>query len=73
MPITPTLPDSWYETQNIHHCTIRDFVELAGVVGARTERAVALDGSGRPVRVNAPWWFWNLFGVQAVFLLSRGG
>ena len=21
--------------------------------------------------VNAPWWFWNLFGEQAVFLLSR--
>ena len=23
------------------------------------------------VRLNAPWWFWNLFGEQAVFLLSR--
>jgi methionine biosynthesis protein MetW len=73
MPVTPTLPDSWYETQNIHHCTIRDFVALCPTVGARIERAVALDGAGRPMRVNAPWWFWNLFGVQAVFLLSRSG
>jgi hypothetical protein len=23
------------------------------------------------LRLNAPWWFWNLFGQQAVFLLSR--
>jgi hypothetical protein len=36
------------------------------------ERALALDAWGRPLRLNAPWWFWNLFGEQAVFLLSRG-
>jgi hypothetical protein len=41
-------------------------------VNARVERAVALDRAGRPVRVNAPWWFWNIFGEQAVFLLRRG-
>jgi hypothetical protein len=36
------------------------------------ERAVALNAWGSPLRLNAPWWFWNLFGQQAVFLLSRG-
>jgi hypothetical protein len=25
------------------------------------------------VQVQAPWWFWNLFGEQAVFLLRRKG
>jgi len=72
MPVTPALPETWYETQNIHLCTIRDFVDLVEAVGARIERAVALDDWNRPVRVNAPWWFWNLFGAQAVFLLKRG-
>ncbi|GLK77143.1 hypothetical protein GCM10008171_23970 [Methylopila jiangsuensis] len=71
MPVNANLPDAWYETPNIHLCTIRDFVDLAELVGARMERAVALDATGRPVRVNAPWWFWNLFGAQGVFLLSR--
>ncbi|MFC3690915.1 methionine biosynthesis protein MetW [Chenggangzhangella methanolivorans] len=71
MPTNANLPDPWYETPNIHLCTIRDFVDLVELLGARMERAVALDALGRPVRVNAPWWFWNLFGVQAVFLLSR--
>ena len=41
--------------------------------GAKMERAVALNAWGTPLRFNAPWWFWNLFGEQAVFLLSRRG
>jgi methionine biosynthesis protein MetW len=72
MPVTENLPDAWYDTQNIHFCTIRDFDDLVRDVGARTERARALDAWGRPLRLNAPWWFWNLFGEQAVFLLKRG-
>jgi hypothetical protein len=24
------------------------------------------------LRLNLPWWFWNMFGEQGVFLLSRG-
>ncbi len=72
MPVTPSLPATWYDTQNIHLCTIRDFVDLCDITGAKIERAVALNSWGRPVRVNAPWWFWNLFGAQAVFLLKRG-
>jgi methionine biosynthesis protein MetW len=72
MPVTETLSHAWYDTPNIHFCTIRDFVGLVDLVNARVERAVALDRAGRPVRVNAPWWFWNIFGEQAVFLLRRG-
>ncbi len=71
MPITENLPESWYETPNIHFCTIRDFVELTRELNVRMDRAVAFNPSGRPVRLNAPWWFWNMFGEQAVFLLSR--
>ncbi len=71
MPITENLPESWYETPNIHFCTIRDFVELTRKLDLRMDRAVAFNSSGRPVRLNAPWWFWNMFGEQAVFLLSR--
>jgi methionine biosynthesis protein MetW len=73
MPQTDNLPYSWYDSPNIHFCTIKDFRALCDVVGAKMERAVALDPWGRPLRFNAPWWFWNLFGEQAVFLLSRRG
>jgi methionine biosynthesis protein MetW len=71
MPTTGNLPHSWYDTPNIHLCTIRDFVALCDETGTRMEKAVALDGWGRPLRVSAPWWFWNMFGEQAVFLLTR--
>ena len=71
MPKTGILPDSWYETPNIHFCTIKDFRDLCDVLDAKMEKAVALRASGKPLRIPAPWWFWNLFGEQAVFLLSR--
>ena len=71
MPITENLPLAWYETPNIHFCTIRDFVALVDEVDAQIDRAVALNSSGAPMRVNAPWWVWNMFGEQAVFLLER--
>ena len=28
MPVTPSLPSSWYGTENIHLCTIKDFEDL---------------------------------------------
>ena len=71
MPMTENLPYSWYDTPNIHFCTIRDFVELCREVGAGMEKAVALNAGGQPMRVTLPWWVWNLLGDQAVFLLKR--
>lgn len=71
MPVTRDLPFSWYDTPNIHFCTIRDFMMLCDELGATVERAIALDGDGRKIAVSMPWWFWNLFGQQAVFLLRR--
>ena len=71
MPITAGLSTPWYETPNIHFCTIRDFVELTESMGAQIERAVAINQLGAPLRLSAPWWLWNMFGEQAIFLLSR--
>jgi methionine biosynthesis protein MetW len=71
MPVTDNMPYSWYDTPNIHFCTIRDFVELCDEVGAQMERAVALDSSGQPMRFALPWWVWNMLGEQGVFLLKR--
>ncbi|VTZ22076.1 Methionine biosynthesis protein MetW [Methylocella tundrae] len=70
MPLTRNLPTIWYETPNIHFCTIQDFIDLVHAIGARIERGVALDRFGRPLAYSAPW-VWNLFGEQGVFLLSR--
>jgi len=71
MPVTTDLPYSWYDTPNIHFCTIKDFVNLCEEVGAKVEKATALDGNGQKIGFSMPWWFWNFFGQQAVFLLRR--
>ena len=72
MPVTENLSYSWYDTPNIHFCTIRDFVATTQEINAKIERAVALDSAGQPMPFSAPWWVWNVFGEQAVFVLERG-
>ena len=71
MPKTDNLPDRWYDTPNIHLCTIKDFLDLCKDVGAKVERAHALNAYGSKMGVSMPLFMQNLFGEQAVFLLSR--
>lgn len=71
MPITDTLPVSWYATQNIHFCTIADFVALCRDMGVRIERSVGLNPKGQVCSRDAtrPWA--NLRCDQAIFLLAK--
>jgi len=71
MPVSKSLPYSWYDTPNIHFCTIRDFVTLCREIDATVEKALALRADGSRLAFNAPMAFWNLFGQQAVFLLRK--
>jgi len=71
MPMTTNLPEPWYETQNIHHCTIKDFLSLCERVGAKVERSVALNAYGNRMGLNLPLIWHNLIGEQAVFLLTQ--
>jgi methionine biosynthesis protein MetW len=70
MPRTDNLPETWYDTPNIHFCTIKDFLALCDDMGVKVERAVALNAYGTKL-VAMPLFAQNLFGEQAVFLLSR--
>lgn len=70
MPRTDNLPERWFDTPNIHLCTIKDFLALCEDMGAKMERAVALNAKGTKL-VSMPLFAQNLFGEQAVFLLSR--
>ncbi len=71
MPVNKNLPYSWYDTPNIHFCTIRDFVDLIDEVGATIEDSIALHGQGNRITPSVPRSIWNLFGEQAVFVLSQ--
>ena len=71
MPITENLPYSWYDTPNIHFCTVRDFMALSEEVGAQVEKAVALYANGKVLNRTVRLALWNLVANQAIFLLSR--
>jgi methionine biosynthesis protein MetW len=70
MPQTALLPHQWYDTPNIHLCTILDFVGLCEAEGITVERSVTLDGYGRPYRLNPKGGLANLLAEQGLFLLS---
>jgi methionine biosynthesis protein MetW len=72
MPDNETWDRKWYDTPNIHPCTIRDFFALCELENYVVERWLAVDDKG----LRSPWkrspWLANLFGEQALFLLRRG-
>ena len=64
MPVTPLLPEQWYDTPNIHHLTIDDFRAFVGRRGLSVEGAWFLSGgTARTARAA------NLLAEHAVFLL----
>jgi methionine biosynthesis protein MetW len=71
MPNTAALPNPWYETQNIHLCTVRDFVELARGLGFKIERAVPITNGAPGAPFARTIWRANWFAEDAVFLLGR--
>ncbi len=71
MPVNDLLPYSWYETPNIHFCTVRDFTDLCRVLGVRIKDSLSLDAAGEVQRFTADSRWANLFGVDAVFLLEK--
>lgn len=71
MPQTENLPETWYDTPNIHFCTIKDFVGLCSEIDARIVKPIALNSYGKPLRIGLPLSWQNLFGEQAVFLLTQ--
>ena len=73
MPLTPVLAQPWYDTPNIHLCTILDFVALCEELGITIERSVTLDRAGQPYRLNPRGTLANLLAEQALFLLRRTG
>jgi methionine biosynthesis protein MetW len=70
MPKTDFLPYEWYDTPNIHFCSIRDFEEYCRKKFVTVEKRIYLstDRGGRVLKGVRP----NLFAESAVYLLSHG-
>ncbi|MGH7046188.1 MAG: methionine biosynthesis protein MetW [Stellaceae bacterium] len=72
MPMSHLLAHPWYETPNIHLCTIRDFTALCDELGVIVERSATLDRNGRPYALDPHGSLANLLAEQSVFVLSGG-
>ena len=70
-PVTASLPDPWYETPNIHFCTIKDFIALCDTLDAKVQKKIAVNAQGRQVNLGSNVVVANLLAKQAVFLLQR--
>ena len=71
MPMSHLLAHPWYETPNIHLCTIRDFVAMCDEIGVRVERSVTLDRYWQPYSLDPRGSLANLLAEQGVFVLSE--
>ena len=71
MPVTASLAEPWWSTDNIHLCTLKDFTLLCEELDIRIERAAAL-ADGRPARrIDPSSALENWRAEQAIYLLSR--
>jgi methionine biosynthesis protein MetW len=70
MPETDTIPERWYETPNIHFCTILDFVDLCAELDIEIEDSLSINEHGRKNNLRAHRLA-NIFGEQGVFLLRK--
>lgn len=70
VPTTDRRGRRWYESPNIHPCTIKDFVVLCRDIGVTIERGIAVRGNGARHQANALRSSANLMAQQAVFVLS---
>jgi len=71
MPITKTLPDEWYNTPNLHMCTIKDFVSFVKSRNFKIFKSLALDEENVSLINNANLGIKNLFADLGIFLIEK--
>ena len=71
MPITNSLPNNWYNTPNIHMCTIKDFVKFSKIIKFKIFKSLALINKDVSSINNSNLFFKNLFGELGIFLIEE--
>ena len=71
MPITKTLPDEWYNTPNLHKCTIKDFVLFVKSRNFRIFKSLALNNEDVSLINNSNLGIKNLFADLGIFLIEK--
>ena len=72
MPMTKTLSEPWYQTPNIHLCTIKDFIKICNSLNISIDKAFRISESGSIKSIKKAESFYNnLFSVEGIFVISQ--
>ena len=71
MPVTNTLPNDWYNTPNIHMCTIKDFFKFSETISFKIFKSYALQNKNVSTINNSNLYFKNLFCELGIFLIEK--
>ena len=71
MPVTSTLPNNWYNTPNIHMCTIKDFVNFSKIMNFKIFKSLALINKNVSDINNSNLFLKNLFSELGIFLIEK--
>ena len=69
MPVTQDLKVSWYDTQNIHLCTVKDFLELLKDMKLHTDEIYGITRNKKIIQSNKS--LLNIFADHAVLLVTK--
>ena len=71
MPVTENLPNEWYNTPNLHMCTIKDFVNYCKKRNLILSKSISLNGSKVSLINKVNLNLKNLFSELGIFLISK--
>ena len=70
MPITRKLNSTWFDTDNIHLCTILDFLELCDQLNLTVKQTVTITSKKQKKFTGKPSIIENIFAEEAIFLIQ---
>jgi len=71
MPLTKNLPDEWYDTPNLHMCTIKDFFNFCSKKNIELYKSFALNGEKTSIISKKNLYLKNLYSELGIFLIKR--
>ena len=71
MPVTKSLPNDWYNTPNIHMCTIKDFEKFSKIMNFKIYKSLALINKNVSNINRSNLFLKNFFAELGIFLIEK--
>ena len=70
MPVTTNLPNEWYNTPNLHMCTIQDFVNFCSNKNIKIDKSMCLTNEKISEITKRNMKYKNIFSQLGIFLIE---